>query len=75
MKGRRRLREKDLESIRLDSRNSAEDIIFLTRAWPATQDLSVLSRHSGMPSAGIQFGPVLDSGQNLAGMTEGQACS
>jgi len=45
------------------------------RATPATQDLSALSRHSGMPLAGIQFGPVLDSGQNRAGMTEGQACS
>jgi len=42
---------------------------------PATQNLSVLSRHSGMPLAGIQSGPVVDSGQNPAGMTKGQACS
>jgi len=33
----------------------------------ATKDLNVLSRHSGMPLAGIQSGPVLDSGQNRAG--------
>ena len=34
------------------------------------QDLSVLSRHSGMPLAGIQSSASLDSGQNRAGMTE-----
>jgi len=31
----------------------------------------VVSRHSGMPSAGIQSAGFLDSGQNRAGMTEG----
>jgi len=35
------------------------------------QDPSVLSRHSGMPLAGIHSGVFLDSGQNRAGMTEG----
>jgi hypothetical protein len=33
------------------------------------------ARHSGIPLAGIQFGLFLDSGQNRAGMTEGQAFS
>jgi hypothetical protein len=32
--------------------------------------LSAMSRHSGMPLAGIQSGVFLDSGQNRAGMTE-----
>jgi hypothetical protein len=35
------------------------------------RDPSVLSRHSGMPLAGIHSGVFLDSGQNRAGMTEG----
>jgi hypothetical protein len=34
------------------------------------QALGALSRHSGMPLAGIQSGVFLDSGQNRAGMTE-----
>jgi hypothetical protein len=34
------------------------------------QTLITLSRHSGMPLAGIQSGVFLDSGQNRAGMTE-----
>jgi len=35
------------------------------------QNACVLSRHSGMPLAGIHSGAFLDSGQNRAGMTEG----
>jgi hypothetical protein len=34
------------------------------------QNVCVLSRHSGMPLAGIHSGALLDSGQNRAGMTE-----
>ncbi|RJR26062.1 MAG: hypothetical protein C4582_02580 [Desulfobacteraceae bacterium] len=41
----------------------------------ANQALNELSRHSGMPLAGIQPGIFLDSGQNRAGMTEGQEFS
>jgi hypothetical protein len=42
----------------------------LTR-MTASKNPCVLSRHSGMPLAGIQSGAFLDSGQNHAGMTEG----
>jgi hypothetical protein len=39
------------------------------------QNARVVSRHSGMPLAGIHSGAFLDSGQNRAGMTKGKACS
>jgi hypothetical protein len=43
----------------------------LTKADNRNQNGCVLSRHSGMPLAGIQSAVFLDSDWNRAGMTEG----
>jgi hypothetical protein len=43
----------------------------MTNADNRNQGPGALSRHSGMPLAGIQSAVFLDSGQNRAGMTEG----
>jgi len=45
----------------------------MTNTDARKQGPSVLSRHSGMPLAGIHPAVFLDSGQNRAGMTEGLA--
>jgi hypothetical protein len=44
-----------------------------TKADIRNQNGCVLSRHSGMPLAGIHSAVFLDSGWNRAGMTEGEA--
>jgi hypothetical protein len=49
----------------------ATNLLNTPNADNRNQALSELSRHSGIPLAGIQSGAFLDSGQNRAGMTEG----
>jgi len=44
--------------------------ICVSNAETRNQDPTVLSRHSGMPLAGIHSGAFLDSGQNRAGIME-----
>jgi len=45
--------------------------MLVSKADKRNQNARVLSRHSGMPLAGIHAAVCLDSGQNRAGMTEG----